>query len=226
MTIYLVEDDANIRNLVVYTLNASGFEADGFADSVPFYEALKRRKPDLALLDIMLHGEDGLSILKKLRAGRETQNLPIIMLTAKDGEYDKVLGLDGGADDYITKPFGMMELVSRIKALMRRVCPEKAQMVELRLGDVVVLPQKREVLVKGKCITLTMKEFNLLQLLFETPGIVYDRDALMERIWDYNYEGETRTVDVHVRSLRQKLGDGAGVIETVRGVGYRAVEPG
>ena len=225
MTIYLVEDDTNIRNLVLYTLNASGFAASGFSEAKAFYAAMKKQKPDMVLLDIMLPGEDGLSILRKLRSGPDAGSLPVILLTARDSEYDKVLGLDGGADDYITKPFGMMELVSRIRALARRAYPENAPLLELRLGEVTVLPQRREVLVKGQPVALTAKEFGLLQLLFESPGIVFDRDTLMERIWDYGFEGESRTVDVHIRSLRQKLGEGAAVIETVRGAGYKAVAP-
>ena len=224
MTIYLVEDDDNIQNLVMYTLNASGFEAEGFAEAKPFFTALKTRLPDLVLLDIMLPGEDGMSILKKLRGDSRTQTLPVIMLTAKNSEYDKVLGLDGGADDYITKPFGMMELVSRIKSLMRRIAPEKDHQIELRLGSVSLFPKKRTASAAGIPLTLTMKEFDLLQLFFEHPGIVFSRDTLMEKIWGYDYEGETRTVDVHIRSLRQKLGDAVDVIETVRGVGYKAVD--
>ena len=222
MLIYLVEDDGNIRNLVLYTLGASGFEAEAFEEAAPFYAAVKRRLPDLVLLDIMLPGEDGLSILRRLRAGKETRGLPVMMLTARNNEYDKVLGLDGGADDYVAKPFGMMELVSRIRALLRRSAPEQ-QAAELRLGEVRILPKKREVWVKDAPVALTLKEFDLLSLLAETPGIVYSRDTLMEKIWGYDYEGESRTVDVHVRSLRQKLGEAAGVVQTVRGVGYKAV---
>ncbi len=222
MIIYLVEDDGNIRNLVLYTLGASGFEAEAFEEAAPFYAAVKRRPPDLVLLDIMLPGEDGLSILRRLRADKETRALPVMMLTARDSEYDKVLGLDGGADDYVAKPFGMMELVSRIRALLRRSAPEQ-QPAELRLGEVRILPKKREVWVKDELVALTLKEFDLLRFLAEAPGIVYSRDTLMEKIWGYDYEGESRTVDVHVRSLRQKLGEAAGVVQTVRGVGYKAV---
>ncbi|MDR1620697.1 MAG: response regulator transcription factor [Clostridiales bacterium] len=225
MKIYLVEDDDNIRNLVLYTLNAGGFTAEGFEEAGAFYSALKREIPDLVLLDIMLPGEDGLCVLRKLRGDRHTKKLPVIMVTAKDAEHDKVLGLDGGADDYIAKPFGMMELLSRVKALMRRAAPENEHPVELRLGNIRLLPQKREITVGGRAVSLTMKEYDLLRLLMESPGIVYSREALMERIWGYDYEGETRTVDVHIRSLRQKLRDAASVIETVRGVGYKAVTP-
>lgn len=223
MIIYLVEDDANIRNLVLYTLTASGFDAAGFEEAGAFYAGLKKQLPGLVLLDIMLPEEDGLSILRSLRKNPDTKNIPVIMLTAKDSEYDKVMGLDGGADDYITKPFGMMELVSRIKAVMRRTTPEKTAGDELCLGPVQLLPRQREVRVEGTLITLTMKEFDLLHLLMEHPGVVFERDTLLEQIWGYNYQGETRTVDVHIRSLRQKLGSAGDIIETVRGVGYKVV---
>ena len=224
MKIYLVEDDPNIRNLVVYTLNVSGFEATGFEQVEPFYAALKKEAPDLLLLDIMLPNEDGLSILRKVRDNPATKKIPAIMLTAKDSEYDKVLGLDGGADDYITKPFGMLELVSRIKAVMRRAAPEKGKLTELKAGQLTLYPKQREVKVGGTAVTLTMKEFDLLHCLMQTPGVVFDREVLMNQIWGYSYEGDTRTVDVHIRSLRQKLGDAGEVIETVRGVGYKVVE--
>lgn len=225
MTVFVVEDDKNIRELVVYTLQAAGFEAAGFEAAGPFYTALAGgRLPDVVLLDIMLPGQDGLAILRRLRGGAATSQLPIMMLTAKGEEHDRVLGLDAGADDYIAKPFGMMELVSRVKALMRRIAPEKEQLVELKVGGVRILPQKREVTANGKPVTLTMKEFDLLETLLRSPGIVHSRDVLMEQVWGYDYGGETRTVDVHIRSLRQKLGSCADVVETVRGVGYKAVE--
>ncbi len=223
MKIYLVEDDPNIRNLVVYTLNVSGYEATGFEEAEPFYKALAKEVPDLLLLDIMLPKEDGLSILRTVREKAATKHVPVIMLTAKNSEYDKVLGLDGGADDYITKPFGMLELVSRIKAVLRRAVPEKEKTAELQIGAVALYPKQREVRVGGEVVALTMKEFDLLQYLMQTPGVVLDRETLMNQIWGYSYEGDTRTVDVHIRSLRQKLGEKGDVIETVRGVGYKAV---
>lgn len=225
MRIYLVEDDANIRNLVLYTLNASGFQTTGFEQATSLYAAIKKELPHLILLDIMLPNEDGLSILRKLRKNAETKTIPVIMLTAKNSEYDKVLGLDAGADDYIAKPFGMMELVSRIKAVLRRAYPDAEKTTQLQVGDISLFPQQREVRVKGVLISLTMKEFDLLKYLMESPGYVFERDVLMEQIWDYNYEGESRTVDVHIRSLRQKLGSAGEAIETVRGVGYKIVPP-
>lgn len=224
MKVYIVEDDANIRDLVAYTINASGYEARGFEEASSFYGALKAEKPDLILLDIMLPREDGMSILRKIRANQELAHIPVMMLTAKDSEYDKVLGLNGGADDFITKPFGMLELVSRIKAVMRRVNPEKDQEAACKVGLVSLYPKKREVYVEGRAVSLTMKEFDLLKTLMETPGMVYNRDTLMEKIWDYSYEGDTRTVDVHIRSLRLKLGEGGRIIDTVRGVGYKVAD--
>lgn len=224
MKVYIIEDDANIRNLVAYTLQASGYSAKGFEEATSFYAAFKTEKPDLILLDIMLPKEDGMSILRKIRGNPENAAIPIIMLTAKDSEYDKVLGLDGGADDYITKPFGMLELVSRIKAVMRRANPEKEREIAFTIGGVSLYPKQREVYLDGSAINLTMKEFDLLYTLMETPGMVYNRDTLMEKIWDYSYEGDTRTVDVHIRSLRVKLGEYGDIIDTVRGVGYKAVD--
>lgn len=224
-TIYLVEDEANIRELVVYTLTASGYEALGFADAPAFYAQLEKQTPDLVLLDIMLPGEDGLSILKKLRHSSATASTPVMMLTAKNSEYDKVIGLDAGADDYLAKPFGMMEMVSRVKALLRRSRPlDNKPKTKLCHGSIVLMRDKHTVSVNDTPVTLTLKEFELLKLLLENPGVVFTRDNLLERIWDYNYEGETRTVDVHIRSLRQKLGDAGSSIETVRGVGYRLCE--
>lgn len=224
MKIYLVEDDPNIRNVVVYTLQVSGFEATAFEEAAPLYAALKQQVPDLLLLDIMLPREDGLTILRKVRETPATKNLPVIMVTAKNSEFDKVFGLDGGADDYITKPFGMLELVSRVKAVLRRTAPEKGKTAELQMGGVTLLPQQREVLVEEQKILLTMKEFDLLHLLMKNPGTVFNRDALMDQIWGYSYVGDTRTVDVHIRSLRQKLGTAGELIETVRGVGYKVVK--
>ena len=221
--IFCVEDDGNIRELVVYTLETTGFEARGFEDGAAFFEALAGKLPELVLLDIMLPGEDGLEILKKLKASARTRNIPVIMLTAKGSEYDKVMGLDGGADDYVTKPFGMMELVSRIRAVLRR-SRQKEEGDMLVTGSLCLNRKKHEVTVKGEAVSLTLKEFELLRLLLENPNVVLTRDRLLEDIWGYDFDGETRTVDVHIRTLRQKLGDEGNRIETVRGVGYRIGE--
>ena len=218
--IYYVEDDNNIRDLVVYTLNQSGFEAQGFRDADEFYDAIKEQSPDLLLLDIMLPGDDGLSILKSLKANKKTAAIPVIMVTARGTEYDKVIGLDLGADDYIAKPFGMMELVARVRALLRRSNLSSPPEV-LKEGGLVVDRQKHIVTVDNKSITLTLKEFELLYLLMSNPGIVLTREHILESIWDYSYDGGTRTVDVHITMLRQKLGEYGNLIETVRGVGYR-----
>lgn len=221
--IFCVEDDGNIRELVVYTLETTGFEALGFEDGAAFFEALAGKLPELVLLDIMLPGEDGLEILKKLKASARTRNIPVIMLTAKGSEYDKVMGLDGGADDYVTKPFGMMELVSRIRAVLRR-SRQKEEGDMLVTGSLCLNRKKHEVTVKGEAVSLTLKEFELLRLLLENPNVVLTRDRLLEDIWGYDFDGETRTVDVHIRTLRQKLGEEGNRIETVRGVGYRIGE--
>ena len=218
--IYYVEDDNNIRDLVVYTLNQSGFEAQGFRDADEFYDAIKEQSPDLVLLDIMLPGDDGLSILKSLKANKKTAAIPVIMVTARGTEYNKVIGLDLGADDYIAKPFGMMELVARVRALLRRSNLSSPPEV-LKEGGLVVDRQKHIVTVDNKSITLTLKEFELLYLLMSNPGIVLTREHILESIWDYSYDGGTRTVDVHITMLRQKLGEYGNLIETVRGVGYR-----
>ncbi|MBR5319526.1 MAG: response regulator transcription factor [Peptococcaceae bacterium] len=217
--IYCVEDDASIRELVVYTLQATGYEAQGFADGKAFSAALELQMPQLVLLDIMLPGEDGLQILKRLRANTLTADLPVIMVTAKGTEFDKVIGLDNGADDYITKPFGMMELVSRVKALLRRTRKEPAH--TLSCGGLELNHDTHRVQADGKEIILTYKEFELLEYLLENRGIVLTRDKILDRIWGYSADVETRTLDVHIRSLRQKLGSSGDMIETVRGVGYR-----
>ena len=221
--IYCVEDDDNIRELVVYTLESTGMKAKGFADGTAFAEALTLETPELVLLDIMLPGEDGISILKRLKGSSKTREIPVIMVTAKGTEYDKVIGLDLGADDYVTKPFGMMELVSRIKAVLRRtgVSREKDY---LEIGGVKIDVKKHEVTVDGKTVVLTLKEYELLDRLMRNQNIVLTRDRLLEDIWGYDFDGETRTVDVHVRTLRQKLGPKGAFIETVRGVGYRIGE--
>lgn len=217
--IYCVEDDGNIRELVVYTLQSTGFEAAGFADGASFFEAVERELPSLVILDIMLPGEDGLAILKRLRAGTKTESIPVIMATAKSSEYDKVTGLDSGADDYITKPFGMMELVSRVKAVLRRTASKEPKL--LSIGGIQLDVSRHSVTANGAPVVLTLKEFELLRCMMEHRGFVFTRDRLLGDIWGYDFDGETRTVDVHVRTLRQKLGECGDLIETVRGVGYR-----
>ena len=216
--IFVVEDDPNIRELVTYTLQSTGFDACGFENGSEFLKALSDgEKPELVLLDIMLPGEDGISILGKLRKKSATRDLPIIMMTAKGTEYDKVLGLDSGADDYITKPFGMMELVSRVKAVLRRSSRNEKK-DEIVVGQLKIYPNKHKVKSCGNEVTLTNKEFKLLCLLVESKGNVLNRDQLLTNIWGYDFDGETRTVDVHIRSLRQKLGECGKLIETVRGI--------
>ena len=218
--IYCVEDDDNIRELVIYTLETTGLKAKGFADGSAFMEALAFDTPELILLDIMLPGDDGLELLKKLKSSPKTKGIPVIMVTAKGSEYDKVVGLDSGADDYVTKPFGMMELVSRIKAVLRRTGKVEDRM-DMETAGVHVDVKKHEVTVDGKEISLTLKEFELLEKLMRNQGIVLTRDQLLTEIWGYDFDGETRTVDVHIRTLRQKLGEKGEIIQTVRGVGYR-----
>ena len=221
--IFCVEDDRNIRELVVYTLSSTGMEAEGFEDGEVFFKALAERLPELILLDIMLPGEDGMAILKKLKNNKKTKDIPVIMVTAKGTEYDKVSGLDAGADDYVTKPFGMMELVSRIKAVLRRT-KKKEEIEVLKAGPIVLNEKKHEVLVDGAHVSLTLKEYEMLKRLMHNKGIVLTRDRLLEEIWGYDFDGETRTVDVHIRTLRLKLGIAGEEIETVRGVGYRITE--
>lgn len=222
--IYLVEDDDSIRELILYTLHTTGFEAEGFRNAADFWQALEKELPQLVLLDIMLPDEDGLHILKRLRAGAETADLPVMMLTAKSSEYDRVVGLDSGADDYMPKPFGMMELVSRVRALLRRAAKPAAEDKLFTAGSLAVDVKRRAVTVDGEPVILTYKEFELLCYLLENRGVVLSRDQILTKIWDYNYSGETRTVDVHIRTLRQKLGDAGALIETVRGVGYRLAQ--
>lgn len=222
--IYCVEDDASIRELMVYVLRSSGFEAEGFTCGEELFEALKSNTPQLILLDIMLPGElDGIGILKKLRSSAATAGIPVIMASARGTEYDKVVGLDLGADDYLAKPFGMMEMVSRIRAVLRRTAPVK-ETAALQMGALSVDPVARTVRVGEKRVELTLKEFELLQLFLEHPGRVYTRDQLLERVWNTDYAGETRTVDVHIGTLRTKLGPCGDYIRTVRGVGYRMEE--
>ena len=219
--IYCVEDESNIRELLVYTLEATGFKAKGFADGKGLRAALKEQIPDMILLDLMLPGEDGYSILEKLKKDENTRDIPIIMVTAKDAEYDKVKGLEAGADDYITKPFGMMEFVARIKAVLRRTNRNSNTDKELKCGDLRILVGRHEVFWKDEKIELTRKEFELLVYLVENRGLVMSRNQILCQVWGYEFEGETRTVDVHVRSLRQKLGEAGNMVETVRGGGYR-----
>ncbi len=218
--IFCVEDDASIRDIEVYTLESVGFKAEGFADGVSFFEALKITTPELALLDVMLPGEDGTMILRKLKANPSTSGLPIIMATAKGAESNKVMSLDLGADDYLVKPFGMMEMVARVRAVLRRSAPAQDASV-LRAGGLTMNLGEHIVTAGGGRVLLTLKEFELLRLFLSHPGMVFTRDQLLCDIWGMDYDGETRTVDVHIRTLRRKLGACGDVIETVRGVGYR-----
>ena len=218
--IYLLEDDTNIRNFVVYALNNSGLEAEGFELPSQFWAAVEKKKPSMAILDIMLPEEDGLGVLRKLRESSETKDLPIIMLTAKSTEYDKVIGLDGGADDYVTKPFGTMELMARVKALLRRAEPV-SDGKEYSIGPLLLNPDKHIIRVDGQDVALTLKEFQLLCYLIRNKGNVMTRDRILQEIWGYEFDGENRTVDVHIRTLRSKLGKAGDLIETVRGIGYR-----
>lgn len=218
--IYLLEDDTNIRNFVVYALNNSGLEAEGFELPSQFWAAMANKKPSMAILDIMLPEEDGLSVLRKLRENSETKDLPIMMLTAKSTEYDKVIGLDGGADDYVTKPFGTMELVARVKALLRRT-EQVSDGNEYTMGHLFLNPDKHIIQVDGEDVSLTLKEFQLLCYLIRNKGNVMTRDQILQEIWGYEFDGENRTVDVHIRTLRSKLGKAGDLVETVRGIGYR-----
>jgi len=217
--IYLLEDDSSIRELVCYTLIKTGEKAVGFSNAEDFRHALDEKIPSLAILDIMLPGDDGLYVLKKIRSSPATKNLPVIMLTAKGTEFDKVTALDMGADDYITKPFGVMELTARVKAVLRR--SERHDEGEYTLGELYVSIPKHIVSVAGKEVVLTCKEFDLLCYLLDNSGIVVDRDKILNNVWGYSFDGESRTVDVHIRTLRSKLGEGANLIETIRGVGYK-----
>lgn len=217
--IYCVEDESGIRNMMVYTLEAAGLQAKGLEDGAALYAALKEQIPSLIILDIMLPDEDGISILKKLRVQSSTQRVPVIMATAKSSEYDKVVGLDSGADDYLVKPFGMMEMVSRVRAVLRRSAQEEVPAIQL--GKLYLNPSAHVVMIDGEPIELTYKEFEMLYMLMSNPGRVFTRQQFLTCIWDQNYDGETRTVDVHIRNLRQKLGACGNYISTVRGVGYR-----
>lgn len=218
--IFCVEDDSGIRDLMIYTLNSVGFEAEGFSCGSDFFRALERTVPELVMLDIMLPGEDGIEILKRLRRAAPAAGIPVIMATARGTEYDKVLGLDLGADDYLAKPFGMMEMVSRVKAVLRRAGPKKDGRI-LLAGNLELNPEEHTVFSGGERVVLTLKEYELLCLFMDHPGRVFTRDQLLQSIWGAAYTGETRTVDVHVGTLRSKLGTCGNYIETVRGVGYR-----
>lgn len=220
--IYLLEDDDSIRGFVSYALSNSGLETESFARPSRFWQAIERQIPSLVLLDIMLPEEDGLDVLRKLRERPDTKTVPVIMLTAKSTEYDKVIALDSGADDYVSKPFGMMELISRIKAQLRRAGVSAAdEAKEYRIGSLYVCPSKHIVRAGGQDVSLTYKEFELLCLLVSSPGTVFTRDQILQRIWGFEFDGENRTVDVHIRTLRQKLGACGDLIETVRGIGYK-----
>ena len=219
--IYCVEDERNIRELIVYTLESSGLSAKGVETGSQLFKALSEHPASLILLDIMLLEEDGRAILQKLKSSEVTRDIPVIMVTAKGAEYDKVKGLNCGADDYITKPFGMMEFIARVRAVLRRTGKEDKENATLQIGELQVLVQQHQVLAAGRKVTLTLKEFELLKYLMENQGIVLSRDRLLGHVWGYDFDGETRTVDVHIRTLRQKLGGCGELIETVRGVGYR-----
>ncbi len=219
--IAVVEDDSSIREIEIYTLNSTGFDAEGFEDGKSFFQSLKEQKPELVILDVMLPDEDGVQILKKLKRDPDTASIPVIMASAKGTEYDKIRGLDLGADDYLAKPFGMMEMVSRARAVLRRCQTGNPQSTIVTHGKIRIDPEKHEVFVSDEEISLTLKEYELLKLLLSHPGIVYTRDQLLNLIWGMEYDGETRTVDVHIRTLRQKLKDAGSCIDTVRGVGYR-----
>lgn len=221
--IYIVEDDAEIRELEVYALKSSGFESKSFDSGKNLDEEIKVRVPDLFILDIMLPGEDGLSILRRLRRQENTKNVPIIMLTAKSSELDKVKGLDLGADDYIAKPFGILEFVSRVRALLRRSSNMKTEeTAKITLGEIVLDPGTREVSVSGNIVELTYKEYELLKLLISHPGLVYSRQQILEKNWGIDFKMDTRTVDMHIKTLRQKLGEQGSIIQTIRNVGYKA----
>lgn len=218
--IYLVEDDSSIRELIVYTLNSTGLEAQGFGKPSLFWKAMEREEPALVLLDVMLPEESGIEILQKLRENPKTEKLPIIMATAKTSEYDKINGLESGADDYIAKPFSMMEMVARIKALLRRV-EYTSNETEYTIDNLYVCPEKHIIRVDGDEVALTLKEFEMLCLLLRNRGIVLTRDQLLNKVWGYSFDGESRTVDVHIRTLRQKLGSAGDIVKTIRGVGYK-----
>ena len=220
--VYYVEDDTNIRELTVYALTQAGIAARGCADDAEFRKACEEELPTAVLLDIMLPDTDGLAILARIRRTKGMSDVPVMMLTAKDSELDTVCALDGGADDYLAKPFGMMEMVSRVRALLRRTSRTSTEPVEsLRVGPLELWPTRRTVTLEGESLSLTMREFDLLAFLMRSPGEVFSREALLRRVWGWDFDGGSRTVDVHVQTIRSKLGEHAGLIQTVRGVGYR-----
>ena len=218
--IWIVDDASTIRDIEVYTLNTTGFEAKGFPGGVPMFEALKTETPELIVLDIMMPGDDGITVLKKLRSNPSTKDIPIIMATARGTEMDVITGLDTGADDYLVKPFGIMTLVSRIKAVLRRCGTQKSDTL-LSAHGIVMDTESHEVRVYGEDVELTKKEFAMLRLFLRSPGTVYTRESLMSEVWGAEYCGESRTVDMHIKTLRQKLGEASGCIKTVVGIGYR-----
>ena len=218
--IWCVEDDSSIRDIEVYALTSTGFEAKGFEDGDSFWNALQSEKPELVVLDVMLPGKDGVTLLKLMKSSEDFQHIPVIMATAKGTEYDKIQSLDLGADDYLVKPFGIMEMVSRVKAVLRR-CRPAQESKSLKLEGLVLNPSEHTVSVDGERVILTFKEYELLHLFLSQPGIAFTREQLLASVWNTEYAGETRTVDMHIRTLRQKLGSYGNIIETVRNVGYR-----
>ena len=218
--IWCVEDDSSIRDIEVYALTSTGFEAKGFEDGDSFWDALQSQKPELIVLDVMLPGKDGVTLLKLMKQAEEFRDIPVIMATAKGTEYDKIQSLDLGADDYLVKPFGIMEMVSRVKAVLRRCRPAK-ESKSLKLEGLVLNPEEHTVTIDGERVILTYKEYELLHLFLSQPGIAFTREQLLSSVWNTEYVGETRTVDMHIRALRQKLGTYGSLIETVRNVGYR-----
>ena len=218
--IYIVEDDKNISEIESYALKNSGYQVDSFENAKTFWSRCQERKPDLVLLDVMLPDSDGIEVLKKIRRNPDLKRVPVIMVTAKSSDIDKVKGLDNGADDYITKPFGIMELISRVKALLRRMNQDEEEK-QLEFQNIVLDCEKRQVMLDGQLCELTYKEFELLKLFLQNAGIVMTRENIMEKVWGIDFEGESRTLDMHIKTLRQKLGDAGKHIKTVRNVGYR-----
>ena len=222
--IWCVEDDASIRDIEIYALRATGMEARGFEDGTSFWEALQQEKPTLVILDVMLPGIDGVELLRRMRENPEMESIPVVMATARDSEIDKIQGLDLGADYYLTKPFGVMELVSCVKAVLRRCEPRQTERL-LRSDGLTMNLDQHKVTVDGKNVALTYKEFEILRLFLQNPGIAFTRDQLFDKVWGQDFYGETRTIDTHILTLRQKLGPYGGMIQTVRNVGYRLEEP-